>query len=279
VNGPDAIAIVDADSHADSGFLEALVRPFARGAPAVQGESLLIDDGTPAASFRAAAFLLVNRVRPSGRAVLGLPCHLAGNGILLATAVLRTTPWDAFTSAEDLEYSLELRMRGIGPTFAGGAILHSPAAPNPAAAAEQQLRWEGGKLHLARTWLPKLLATAVRERRPLLLDAAFDLAVPPLGLLTAAATAGAAAAITLEATDVISAWPLLPWLVAVAAIPLYVAVGLRAAHAPASAYRAVVRAPMYVALKLGRLGRAYRFRGDTWVRTERADPRKGHEDE
>jgi hypothetical protein len=50
-----------------------------------------------------------------------------------------------------------------------------------------------------------------------------------------------------------------------------VLLGLRAARAPASAYRALTAAPGLVLRKLPQLGRLARFRGDTWIRTERAD--------
>jgi len=267
---PDAIVVVDADSSADPSFLEALVAPFARGAQAVQGESLLNPEGSPQAALRATAFLLVNRVRPAGRAVLGAPCNLAGNGMLLSRALLVTHPWSAFTSAEDLEYSIHLQANGVRPAFAGGAILQSPAAPNPHAAAEQQLRWEGGRAHVARKQIPRLLGTAVRERRPSLVGTALELAVPPLGLLAAAAVVGAVVASGLFAAGAASAWPLVPWLVAVAALPLYVLVGLLAARAPAWAYRSLVRAPLIVSSKLLNVRRVFGFDAGSWVRTERA---------
>ena len=103
-----------------------------------------------------------------------------------------------------------------------------------------------------------------------LLDAAVELAVPPLGLLTAASVLGLTAAAVLAAVGVIPVLAVLPWLVAVVAIVLYVLVGFRAAHAPPSAYRALARSPIFVLRKLPQIGRLLRFRGDTWVRTERA---------
>jgi 1,2-diacylglycerol 3-beta-glucosyltransferase len=270
---PDAVVVVDADSVADPELLENLVRPFERGAQAVQGESLLFDDGSPAATLRAAAFLLVNSARPAGRTVLGLPQHLAGNGMLFGAELLRAHPWDAFTSAEDAEYSITLRMAGVRPAFAGGAVVESPAAPNPEAAGRQQLRWEGGKLHLARANVVKLLSAAWRRRDPSLVVTALELALLPLGLLTAVAVIGAAVGAVLAAAGIIGAWAVVPWLVAVAAIPAYVLVGLRAARAPASAYRALARAPMFVLTKILRLSRLFTFGADTWVRTERATPK------
>jgi cellulose synthase/poly-beta-1,6-N-acetylglucosamine synthase-like glycosyltransferase len=272
---PDAIVVVDADSTADRGFLAALARPFRHGARVVQGESLLDDDGSPRSALRAAAFLLVNRARPAGRSVLGLPCHLAGNGMLLARDVLSAQPWSAYTSAEDLEYALDLRRAGITVAYAGGAILRSPGPPNAEAAERQRLRWEGGKLHLARTRLPALLAGAVRERRPLLLDAAMDLAVPPLALLASATAGGLVVVGLLVATTAVPSWSLAPWIVAATAVPAFVLVGLRAADAPPSAYLALAHAPGFVAGKVRRTRSLLRFRAETWVRTQRAHEQDG----
>lgn len=271
----DAVVVVDADSVADPNFLARLVAPFENGALAVQGESLLYPNDSPGSALRAAAFLLINRVRPAGRAVLGLAAtHLAGNGMLLARDLLVAKPWGAFTSAEDVEYSLHLQMDGIRVAFARGAILHSPAAPTAEAAAQQQLRWEGGKAHLARTWLPRLVRGAVTQRRPALLGVAFDLVLPPLGFLAAAALAGGLAAGCLV---LLAAWPvgtLTPWLVAAAAIAVFVLVGLYAGDAPRSAYAALLRAPLFVIRKPLQARRVIRFRGDTWIRTERRAERE-----
>ncbi len=263
--------VVDADSLADPMFLVRLVQPFEAGARAVQGESLLYPNRSTGAALRASAFLLINRVRPAGRAVLGLSAtHLAGNGMLLAVDLLVAKPWEAFTSAEDAEYSLGLRTDGICIAFAGGAILMSPAAPNPEAAAQQQLRWEGGKVYLARTRLPELILRALRERRPGLLGVAFDLAVPPVGFLAAAALGGSLIGACLLVTGLLPAWALAPWLLAGVSIPLFVLIGLRAGDAPMSGYVALLRAPLFILTKTLHVRRVMRFRGDTWVRTERA---------
>lgn len=269
-DAPDAVVVVDADTEAAPDFLSTLVRPFEAGAEAVQGESLLAEDGSRAAALRAAAFLLVNRVRPAGRAALGLPCTLCGNGMLLGCDLLRRHPWDAYSSAEDVEYTLRLRAAGVGVAFARGAVVRSPAAPNRAAAAQQELRWEGGRVRLGRTWIPALVAGGVRRRDAGLLDAAVELALPPLGVLTAAVVAGTAGSALLAAAGATPAWAVAPWAAALAATPVYVLAGLRAAGAPASAYRAMAGAAPLVAAKVLRAPRTLTFRADTWVRTERA---------
>lgn len=266
---PDAILVVDADATADEDFLRRMARPLEHGALAAQGESLLSEPVSARAALRAAAFLLINRVRPAGRAVLHLPCNLAGNGMLLSRELLGAHPWSAFSSAEDLEYSITVRLHGVRPVFVGGAILRSPAITSRVGAERQQLRWEGGKLSVARAHLRSLVATGVRRRSITLLDAAIDLAVPPLGLLAATATAGSGAAAALVRGGFIGGVALVPWLVALVSVPAFVLVGFRAARAPGWAYLAMIRAPLFVAAKVFQVHRVLRFRADTWVRGQR----------
>ena len=266
---PDALVVIDADSIADSAFLAGLAERFDAGADAVQGESLLSGDGSPEQTLRVAAFLLVNRARPSGRAVLGLPASLQGNGMLFSRRLLLDHPWSAFSSTEDVEYSTALRAAGIRPAYARGAIVTSAAAPRGRVADVQQLRWEGGKLHVARTRVPSLLAGAVRERRGDLFDTALELAVPPVGYLAGGAVSVTVAGAVLVVFDGVDAWAVLPAVLALIAIVAYVLIGFRAAEAPPAAYASLARAPSLVARKLLNAYRLVRFRADSWVRTER----------
>ncbi len=270
---PDAIVIVDADTVADREFLERLTRPLEEGAEAVQGESLISERGSWRAALQAAAFLLVNRTRPSGQAVLHLPCNLAGNGMLLTSQLLRAQPWSAFTSAEDLEYTIELRLRGVRPVFARGALLYSPGVNGRRAADQQRLRWVGGKLHVARRQIPALVARSLATRRPELLEPALHLAVPPLALLVSGIGLGTIICLPLVATGLLAPWAWAPWLMAAVLVPAEVLVGLKAADAPRWAYRAMARAPLFVCAKCVTAYRLLGFQSNTWVRGHRpGDP-------
>lgn len=266
---PDAVVIVDADSVADTDFLMRLVEPFEAGARAVQCDDVLESDGRGQAALSEAAFLLANRVRSAGRAVLGMSAHLFGNGMLFSSELLRAKPWNAYSSAEDLEYSLDLRASGERIAFAGAAELRSPAAPTAEASATQQVRWLGGQAHMIRTRAPRLVREAVTKRRPSLALVAFELCSPPLGFLAAGAVGGCLVVAGLVLADVAAVWDLAPWLFAVIAIPLYVLIGLRTGRAPSSAYRALMRAPMFILSRPLHARRLLSFAGDTWVRTER----------
>jgi cellulose synthase/poly-beta-1,6-N-acetylglucosamine synthase-like glycosyltransferase len=266
-----ALAVVDADSVADPGLLIALVARLERGAPVVQAEYLgRNEDRSTKSELRAAAFLLFHRVRFGGRAVLGLPCHLVGNGMLFSRQVLEDHPWDAFSSAEDLEYSVDLRLAGVRPVYAGDGRLAAPVVGSGRGARVQRLRWEGGRFYVVRTRLPRLLAEVIGRRRWSLLDAAVDLAVPPLGLLATGSFLGAALGVVLLGAGVAPWWAVAPWLVAVAAVPTFVVVGLVAARAPRSMWRALLGAPALVATELWTRLRLLRGLGaDTWERTTR----------
>jgi 1,2-diacylglycerol 3-beta-glucosyltransferase len=267
----DAVIVVDADSVADPQLVAVLAAHLAAGAEVVQAEYLaLAEDESPRAALRSAAFLLFHRTRFAGRAVLGMACNLVGNGMLFSRRVLEEHPWRAFTSAEDLEYSMDLRLAGVRPVFAASARVFGPVAMRGRGARTQRLRWEGGRFHVVKTRLPRLLVSAVRTGDWSRLDAALDLAVPPLGLLVLLVGMGTVLSAVMVALGAAPGWALAPWLVACLAIPAYVLVGLRAADAPASAYRALLRAPVFVLAKVGTYLRLARgLRANRWERTER----------
>jgi 1,2-diacylglycerol 3-beta-glucosyltransferase len=265
----EAIVVVDADALAERDLIKSLVRKSEAGADVVQGLNLTSSDDGEGVTMRLLAHRLVNDARQAGRAVLGLPAYLGGNGMLLGRRTLLEIPWTAFTSAEDLEYGLTLEMAGASVRFARDAALGSPPAPNARAARQQQIRYNGGRALLMRRWVPRLVRAALRGRRPALLLSAFDLAVPPLALLVAGVTGLMTVTLAAVLLHWVSPWALAPCLVAVASISGAVLIGLRAANAPAGSYKALAQAPGYVLKSVLRLPQVLAFRGDTWVRTER----------
>jgi 1,2-diacylglycerol 3-beta-glucosyltransferase len=271
-NPVDGIAVVDADSIAGPGLLRGLEAAMAAGAEAVQGEYLVLDDGSGSAiPLRQAAFLLFHRTRFRGRAALGLPCSLVGNGMLFRRTLLERIPWNAFTGTEDLEYSINLRLAGVRPRFAPRAMVFAPAPGLGGAAATQRMRWEGGRLHVVRARLPRLLGVAVLRGRWSLLDTAIDLAIPPLGLLVLLNLIGGGVSLAIGIAGAVPLWTVGIWAASSLLLVAYVVIGLRAARAPASAYRALLSAPRFLVAKVGTYLRMARggLGADRWERTER----------
>jgi cellulose synthase/poly-beta-1,6-N-acetylglucosamine synthase-like glycosyltransferase len=268
---PDAFVVIDGDSVAERGLLRGLVNHLESGAEAVQAQYLVMDDDeSPRVQLRSVAFLLFHRVRFAGRAVLHLPCALVGNGMLFRRQLLERHPWDAFTGAEDLEYSLTLRRAGVRPVFAGSAVLRGPVPASGRSAQVQRERWEGGRLHVLRSSLPELVRDIVIRRRVSVVDVALDLMVPPLGLLAAGTLGGTVLVLALWGGGLVPLWLLAPWLIAMASIGGFVMLGLLAAHAPAWMYRRLVSAPLFLCQKLlGTVGVLRHRATEEWVRTER----------
>jgi len=268
---PDAFVIVDADSVADPGMLSGLELELACGHLAVQADYTVLDPaGSPRSELVAAGFLLFHRVRLSGRAALGMPASLVGNGMLLSRALLESHPWDAFTAVEDLEYTIRLRLAGIRPRFAPAAIVSGPMPATRAGALQQRMRWEGGRFAVVSTRLWELVRGVVVRRDASLLDAAIDLATPPLGLLVMATMTGAAIVTFAVVVGLASPWALVPWAFTLAAIPAYVVIGLLVAGAPASTFVALAAVPAFLAWKLLTYARLIRhFDAFRWDRSDR----------
>lgn len=270
---PDGIAVVDADSIAEPDLLAHLAAAMADGADAAQAEYLVLTDyGSTRSRLVSAAFLLFHRVRLGGRAALGMPVNLVGNGMLFSRRLLETLPWNAFTGVEDLEYSLNLRLAGFRPRFVGSARVLGPVPHGYRGMRGQRMRWEGGRWHVVRHRLPGLVAHGLR-RDPRVLDAALDLAVPPLGLLAMGLAAGLAVAAIAVALRLAPAWSLSPWVFAAAGLAGFVGLGLRSAGAPAATWLALLESPRFLLWKALTYARiAAGFDARRWERAERPAP-------
>ncbi len=268
---PDAIVVVDADSVADAHLLTALAAEMEAGHEVVQADyELLEEPGRQRSEMAQVGFLLFHRVRFRGRARLGMAANLVGNGMLFSKRVLEAHPWSAFTGVEDLEQSIHLRLAGIRPRFAPAARVAGPGPASGAGAVRQRLRWEGGRFHVARQQLGRLVRAAAVRRDPRLLDAALDLATPPLAMLSLAVIAGALLSVVAAAAGPVPWWAAAPWATGVVAIPLYVVIGLWSAGAPAKTWRVMIRGPLFMGWKLvtyARLLRGHDVR--RWDRTDR----------
>jgi cellulose synthase/poly-beta-1,6-N-acetylglucosamine synthase-like glycosyltransferase len=268
---PDALVIVDADSVADPDLLARLESDFRRGHEVVQGECVVRpESGSRRESLHAAAVALRLDVRFSGRAVLRMPAVLAGNGMLFSRRILLEHPWNAFTSVEDAEYGLALRLAGVKTVYARGARINTPSPTTETGAYTQSLRWDGGRFALIRSWLRPMVATMLRRHDWSLADMVIDLAVPPLGALACATVLGTVLSVLLLMSGLVAIWVGVLWAACAIGLAAGVVLGLVAAKAPASAYLALLLAPRFLLRKLGIYARLLRgFDPYRWVRTER----------
>jgi hypothetical protein len=186
--------------------------------------------------------------------------------MVLAAELGQVREWDAFGVTEDLEMHARLVAAGVRVDFAPEASVLSEMPSTLSGSRGQNLRWERGRLGLARRHAPRLLAAAVRERNWPKLAAGLDLLIPPLSVVALLGTSFFA----------ISLHPYCchcrPCAIAILlGLTAYVAGGLAAARAPWRQWLALGFAPLYVLWK-GRLYvRALTARGSpAWTKTRRA---------
>lgn len=266
----DAVVILDADSRPVPGLLRALDGALERGAHAAQG---FCSTGNPRESWRTALMAvdlaLVHYLRPLGRQALGASVGLQGNGSCLTRAALDRVPWRTRSVAEDQEYHLRLVLAGLRARFVPEAVVETVMEPTLAAADAQELRWEGGRLEIARAHLPQLLRTTWATRSWTCLDTALDLATPPFALLAA----GTALMAALHAGLWLAGGPgaaAALWIALLGAQAAYVLAGCALARVPAKAYLALaVFAPLYAMNKI-RICARVAWRGTAvWIPTAR----------
>jgi cellulose synthase/poly-beta-1,6-N-acetylglucosamine synthase-like glycosyltransferase len=206
-------------------------------------------------------------VRSRGRERLGLSCGIRGNGWAVTHALLQQVPYTSFSLTEDLEFGIELGMRGMRVAYADEAHCDGEMVSSEKDARSQRRRWEQGRTAILRSKTLPLLKRAVTARSLVCLDLALDLLVLPLSYVALNAAALAAAGWLLAPAGArIGPW-FLAGLLCCTALGLYVLRGWQLSGAGVRGLFDLLRAPFFLIWKL-----AVMFRGrrtTEWVRTKR----------
>ena len=266
----DAVVFVDADSTLEPGALGTLDRELKTGARALQ----LFNEFEPSdrgwfsllavASHRAAG-----RLFWGPRQRLGLSVSLQGTGFCLRRDVLGHVPWKAYSIVEDVEYSLNLLLRGIWVDFVPSIKVTSRLSRSVAEATPQRLRWASGTLQVILRYVPRLLMAALRERDFCLAEAALALSLSSRMVLLYAGLLALATSF-LAATF----WQaLLIWVMVASAGVLqftYLLCVLRTVSGEGSVWRGVVFLPAYLGwMLLVHCLAALGIRRKAWTRASR----------
>lgn len=272
----DVIAVFDADSQVDPGFLKAVTQLFAEGAQAVQGQHVIANAHESLFNTLADADMrLNNRIRNQAKENLGLSARLMGDAMCFGRALLERYPWAGEQSlTEDRDYGIYLVTQGIRIRYASGAISRGEAAGDWRNAALQRMRWYAGVSNLRRRYVHSLWKQARREHSADALDKWLELVVPSYTWLSLASAvlfalygllwlSGLPVGDLLWVTSILF---LLTWLFPVA--------GLTVADASVRSYVAVLAGPFYVVWRAW-IGVAAKLRQGrvAWVRTRRSQAR------
>jgi cellulose synthase/poly-beta-1,6-N-acetylglucosamine synthase-like glycosyltransferase len=267
-DGYDAFAVIDADSVVSRNFLSAMNARLESGSLAVQSDyGVLHAERSWVSSLRAVAFCLLHRARRSGLSALGASAGLAGNGMVFSAELREAREWDAFGVTEDLELNAKLAMAGVKVGFAPEASVLGEMPATLAASRGQNMRWERGRLGLARRYAPRLIAAAFRGRDRSKLASGLDLLIPPLSVIGLAAVAFFCLSLHPVCCDG------RPCAIAtLLGLTTYVVGGLASAKAPFRLWLALFFAPVYAMWKGWLYAQALVARGaPSWTKTGRAE--------
>jgi 1,2-diacylglycerol 3-beta-glucosyltransferase len=270
--GHDAFVVIDADTVVEKNLLKTFDAHLETGANVVQCADLVRPaPGAWSAEMTRLGFMLYNYVRPLGRTAFDGSAGLKGNGMCFRREVFERYPWNAFTRAEDLEYGLQLLLRGIPARFAPESTILATMPTHAANAESQRARWEGGRLPLIRNYSGRLLLRAVTHFSLSSLDAFLELVTPALVNMIAVALAMGLVSLAMLMFGW-SVWPFLPllWVLLVGLGVFHLIAGVSLYGDP-NLLLALQYLPRYVIWKMLLYARLARKKGDngTWVRTTR----------
>jgi len=269
----DAYVVLDADTLVDVKLLQVFNRYLAAGHRVIQAHyDVLNPQDNHRTALMAVALRIFHYVRPLGRQALGANATLTGNGMCLGKDVIRRYPWNAFSLTEDLEYTSTLVRNNEQIVFAPEAHIAAQMPVGRAQAQGQRMRWEGGRMQIARRDGLWFLLRGLVRRNMRWFDWGMDLLIPPLAALALAVLGGMVAASALAViapSDTTTAvWCM--WLALAGALAVFVFDAMLVSNAPLAAYRAILYAPGYVLWKLWVYVRlATDRRPQHWVRTAR----------
>ena len=182
---PDVLLLIDADCEVIDPSVDRLATLAIETMRPVQAIYLMEQPENPSAkdAISAMAFLVKNKVRPTGLSVLNMPCLLTGTGMAFPWAIVNTISLASGNIVEDMQLSIDLAIAGHPPLLCRNVTVMGRLPQQDHAATTQRTRWEHGHLQTLFTQIPRLLDAAVRQQRWDLLSMALDLVVPPLSLL------------------------------------------------------------------------------------------------
>lgn len=261
-----AVVVVDADSEVTPNLLAAFAERMADGAQAMQANYGVLN---PHDSWRTQlmtiALTLFNRLRPRGRQAIGGSAGLRGNGMCFTHHAIAQVPHRAFSLLEDLEYGIHLAQANISIWFVDEAMALGEMVSGEAASRSQRSRWEGGRIHIARTYIVPMLKQAFIQRSWMALETAIDLMIPPLAYYALAVLA----VWLVSATGLLLGQPLAFGLASAALLLLlgHVLMGLVRSGLGWKGAKALLLAPVYLIWKVLR-ARPAEASGE-WIRTTR----------
>lgn len=270
VSAYDGFVIVDADTLVDSEFLHVMGPRILDGHHVLQGYFGISNPReTWLTHLMVIPGVLKYKFRYRGKATLGFPCPLMGNGMCFSKEIIQKYGWDAFTLTENWEYFISLFLRGYTSSYAE-AYIYSQTASTMRQGETQRKRWFKGKIQCVVKFAPTLLNQFYRSLDLRALDCLIELVMPSISMFMNGAVFLlfiSSACWALSSTFLFHAsWALVLNLTIFA----YFLMGIIANRSPLQTYLALLHAPVFLAWKAITTCKALlTYKDKEWVKTKR----------
>ncbi len=188
----ELVAALDADSRIGPGFLEGILRAWARDpdAAAIQARRRPLNARSSWLTAAQGEEQLMDLASQCGRRSLGGTAELRGNGMVVRRAALeRVGGWSRSAITEDLELSTRLAAAGAHVALAPEVTVEEEAVEALGALWGQRLRWAEGSLRRLMRLGPAVLAgDAALSRKVDFLAFTTEFLIPPLFITSIAAS-------------------------------------------------------------------------------------------
>ncbi len=269
----DAFLILDADCVIDAHALRVFDEQIQGAALVLQANDVTSNpDDAPMSYALAVGNLLENDLFYAPKSALGLAVLLRGTGMVLHRDVLERIPWDAYSVAEDVDYSLRLLKEKVQVKFIKEVKVSSAFPISGEQLEAQRTRWAEGNLSLGRSQSFGLMHRGLSQANLMQFDGGWTLLVLSRPLVLA--LAGLAFLISLLSiilTPGPGAALVFTWsLVALAGLAVYFALGILLLGVNRTRLGFILRSPLLV-WRLARISlKGLLGRGEQdWTRTPR----------
>jgi 1,2-diacylglycerol 3-beta-glucosyltransferase len=146
---PDAVVLLDADCTVEPHALRSFADRLAAGQQVLQARVVTANpDVSPVSYAAAVGNLLENDLFYGPKDRLGGAVFLRGTGMVFTRAVLEAHPWEAYSLAEDSEFTLTLLRAGVAVRWVGDVTVLSDAPTDLSQLKVQRRRWAAALGHM-----------------------------------------------------------------------------------------------------------------------------------
>jgi 1,2-diacylglycerol 3-beta-glucosyltransferase len=267
----DAFSIIDADTTVHPDYFAAMSGAICRGEDAIQGYfGVLNPDENWLTRLSILPGTLRYKLQCPGKAMLGLSCPLAGNGMVFSAAVIQQFGWNAFSIAENWEYFVILTLAGYTVYHDPNAVIYSQVANTLKEGRPQRVRWLKGRVDTISRYGKELILEAFNTGKVVFLDCLVELVRPSHSMLFLGCIVYLALCTLGWSLIGLPQYLFLYSLSLVVILMSIYVCGLVVEKAPLKTWLSLGMVPIYLAWKLVvSLGGLVSLRDRSWVKTKR----------